>query len=270
MDDLNISGGVGGAIELTSGYAGNPLKLTSPGGVERLALVSGEAFVDVGVAATYDRYRVYANFPVPFVVNGNSGTLGSYQLTAPAVSAGTNPDTLADPRIGFDTRLYGEPASRLRLGAGAQLIFPSGNRSDYVSDARYRAMFRLLAAGDAGALSYAAQVGVHLRSLNDAPAPGSPDGHEFLFGGSMGRRFAIRSGWAVIVGPEIFGETAFNSFFDTQHAGVEALMTGLFERPSHDTHVRIKVGAGHGIVQHFGAPAWRILVGAEFLGQRHR
>ena len=36
------------------------------------------------------------------------------------------------------------------LGAGVQLIFPSGNRADYVSDGRYRAMFRFLAAGDAG------------------------------------------------------------------------------------------------------------------------
>jgi len=268
MDDLNISGGVGGAIEVTSGYARNPLKLTSPDGTQRLALISDEAFVDVGVAATYDRYRVYLNVPIPFLVTGNSGTLGLYQLNAPALTVGTNPDTVADPRIGVDVRLFGEPGSSLRLGAGAQLIFPSGNRADYVSDARYRGMFRFLAAGDAGAFSYAGQIGVHLRPLNDAPAPGSPEGNEFLFGGSAGRRFSVRSGWTIIVGPEIYGETAFGSFFSLHQTGIEGLMTGRFERTGPGPHLRFKMGIGHGLVQHFGAPEWRVLAGVELFGQR--
>jgi hypothetical protein len=266
IDDLNLSGGVGGAIEVTSGYARNPLKLTGPDGTQRLALVTNEAFVDLGAAATYDRYRIYLNLPLPYVVTGNSGTLGLYQLNAPAVSAGTNPDTVADSRIGFDVRLFGQPRSSLRLGTGAQLILPSGDRADYVSDARYRGMFRFLAAGDAGGFSYAGQVGIHLRPLNDAPAPGSPSGHEFLFGGGAGRRFSIRSDWAIIVGPEIFGETTFNSFFDAQRTAVEGLLTGRLERE----HFRIKAGLGHGLVQHFGAPQWRILVGVDLFGQRAR
>jgi hypothetical protein len=41
---------------------------------------------------------------------------------------------VSDPRIGFDIRLLGEPGGLLRLGTGAQLIFPNGNRSDYVTD----------------------------------------------------------------------------------------------------------------------------------------
>src|SRR5690348_13995547 len=85
MDDLNISGGLGGAVEVTSGYARNPLKVTSPDGTQRLVVVSDEAFVDMGVAATYDRYRLYLNFPMPFLVAGHSGTLGAYQFSAPAV-----------------------------------------------------------------------------------------------------------------------------------------------------------------------------------------
>src|ERR1022692_4869746 len=50
MDDINISGGLGGAISLTGGYARNPLEVTNPGSTQRLALVSGESFLDVGVA----------------------------------------------------------------------------------------------------------------------------------------------------------------------------------------------------------------------------
>ena len=266
MDDLNISGGLGGAVELTSGYARNPLAVTSADGTQRLTLVGNEAFVDVGAAATYDRYRVYLNFPIPVLVTGSSGTLGSYALTGPDVTLGTNPDTIADPRLGLDMRLWGKPGELMRIGLGAQVIFPSGDRTDYVSDGRYRGMFRLLAAGDSGAYSYAGQAGVHVRPLHDAPAPGSPAGSEFLFGGAVGRHFPVHGDWTVVVGPEIFGATAFDSFFGLQQTAAEGLMTGRFERTGR-ANLRIKTGIGHGLVQHFGAPAWRFVVSVEVFGQ---
>ena len=230
------------------------------------SLVSGESFVDVGAAVTYDRFRLYLNIPVPLSVTGNSGTLGPYQLTAPSLNIGANPDTVSDTRIGFDTRLYGKPGSLLRLGAGAQLIFPSGNRADYVTDSRYRAMFRFLAAGDAGRFSYAGQLGVHIRPVEGSLPPGSPNGNEFLFGVSAGRRFCVRSGWAVAVGPEFYGETVVRPFFNGP-TGFEGLLTGRLERTGDGQHLRIKMGIGHGLVQHFGAPEWRILVGVELFGQ---
>ena len=96
-----------------------------------------------------------------------------------------------------------------RLGAGAQLIIPSGNRADYVTDGRYRAMFRFLAAGDVGRFSYAGQFGLHVRPAEGLLLPGSPNGNELLFGAGAGRKFSVRSDWAVVVGPEFFGETAF-------------------------------------------------------------
>src|ERR1035441_9008475 len=68
MDDINMSGGLGGAISLTTGYSRNPLVVTSPDGSQRVTLVSDEAFVDFGAAVTYDRYRVYLNLPVPLLV----------------------------------------------------------------------------------------------------------------------------------------------------------------------------------------------------------
>jgi hypothetical protein len=82
--------------------------------------------------------------------------------------------------------LFAEPGSVLRLGAGAQLIIPSGTRADYVTAGRYRGMFRFLAAGDAGAWRYAGQVGVHARQLNEALVPDRPNGSEFLYGISGG------------------------------------------------------------------------------------
>jgi hypothetical protein len=261
MDDLNLSGGLGGAVSLTGGYARNPLEVNGPGG-QRLAVVSGEAFVEVGVAATYDRYRLYLNFPTPVNITGNSGTLGPYQLSAPSLSVGTGPDYVTDPVMGFDARLFGKPKSRLRLGVGGQLIFPSGARSDYVTDARYRGMVRMLAAGDYGKFSYAGQFGVHIRPLNDSPVPNFPNGNELLFGVSAGRRLMVRNGWAIILGPEFFGETAVHSLSNDE-TGFEGLLTGRLEGTGDGRHLRAKVGIGHGIVQHFGAPEWRVLFGVE-------
>jgi hypothetical protein len=267
MDDLSMSGGLGGAVSLTGGYAQNPLTVTSPDGKQRLALVSQESFVDLGLAFTYDRYRVYLNLPVPLELAGTSGILGSYQFTAPSVNVGKNPDTISDTRLGFDARLLGKPGSALRLGLGAQLLFPSGARADYVTDARYRAMFRFLAAGDARGFAYACQIGVHIRPLNDFPAPGSPVGNELLFGISAGRKIGLGSQWKAIVGPEIFGETAFHSFPGGQ-TGTEGLLTARLERTGARSNLRIRLGVGHGIIQSFGAPEWRVLVGIEVFGQR--
>jgi hypothetical protein len=270
MDDLNISGGFGGAISLTSGYARNPLVVTNPDGSQNLAVVSNEAFVDVGIAATYHRYRVYLNLPVPLAVTGNSGTLagttGPYQLNAPSVSAGTNPDTVSDTRLGFDMRLAGKPGDALRIGAGAQLLVPSGARSDYVTDGRYRAMFRLLAAGDVGRFLYAGQFGLHVRPVEGSLPPGGPNGNEFLFGASVGRRFSVRKDWDTVVGPEFFGESVVHSNYRGQ-TGFEGLLTGRLERKGDKPHLRFKLGVGHGLVQNFGAPEWRVLVAVELVSR---
>jgi hypothetical protein len=266
MDDLDISGRLGGAVELTSGYARNPLVITGPDG-QVLAVVREEAFVDIGAAITHDRFRAYINFPMPLLLSGTSGMLGPYQFTAPSVSLGTNPDTISDPRLGVDVRLLGEPGSSLRLGAGAQVIIPSGNRADYLTDGRYRGMFRFLAAGDAGAYKYAGQLGVQVRPLSEAPVPDSPNKNEFLYGISAGRSFAVPNGWAVVAGPEIFGETAFRSFFSGE-TGTEALLTGRLEQTGSGRNLRIKLGVGHALEQNFGAAQWRIVFGVEMFGHK--
>jgi len=267
MDDLSFDAHVSGAISLNGGYAGNPLEVTSPGATQRLALVSGESFIDVGAAITYSRFRLYLNIPMPLSVTGNSGILGQYQLTAPSLNIGANPDTVSETRIGFDTRLYGKPASRFRLGAGAQLIFPSGNRTDYVTDGRYRAMFRLLTAGDSGRFTWAGQFGLHVRPVEGSLPPGGPNGNELLFGFSGGRHFAAGKSWDAVVGPEFFGVSAVHSNFSGQ-TGFEGLMTSRIEQIGDGPRLRFRLGVGHSLVQNFGAPEWRVLLGAELFYRR--
>src|SRR3954464_4480113 len=61
MDDLNMSGGLGGAVSLVPGYSRRPLQVKSSDGAQQLPLVSDEVFTDIGVAGMYARYRFYLN-----------------------------------------------------------------------------------------------------------------------------------------------------------------------------------------------------------------
>lgn len=269
MNDLNASGGLGGVVSLTSSYGRNPLEVTDTGG-GNLALVANAAYMDLGLAVSYDRYRAYLNLPLPLAVNGDSGMLGQTPLTAPQFTIGNNPDTISDPTIGFDMRFLGKPGGSIRLGGNAELVFPSGNRADYTTDGTFRGMFRFLAAGDSGHLTYAGQLGFHVRPLTDLTTPDGPDGNEFLFGASVGRKFSARTGWAIVVGPEVYGQTAVTSFFSLHQTGAEALMSARFEGVGKGRRLRIKTGIGHSLVEHFGAAQWRLLVGMELLGQSSR
>jgi hypothetical protein len=68
----------------------------------------------------------------------------------------------------------------------------------------------------------------------------------------------------LIVGPELYGETAFRAFFGTTATGLEALLTGRLERrPARGAKWRVKLGGGGGLEPRFGAPAWRLVVGIE-------
>ena len=198
------------------------------------------------------------------VTSKSLDAVGAYQLTAPSNNLKNNPDTIADTRVGFDVRLFGAHDDAFRLGAGAQLIIPSGDRADYDTDGTYRAMGRLLFAGDVARFTYAGLVGVHIRPLDDAPAPGSPQGSELLFGVAAGAKIDVAAGERIVVGPEIFGETALRSFFSTTGTGLEALVSARVEGTGEDgPQLRLKLGAGGGLDPHFGAPAWRAVVAIE-------
>ena len=69
---------------------------------------------------------------------------------------------------------------------------------------------------------------------------------------------------ALVVGPEVFGETAFRSFFGTVTTGVEGLVSGRLEGTGDDgIQLRARLGTGAGLDEHFGAPEWRLVFGVE-------
>lgn len=266
MDALDMRGGLGGAAAGSIGYARAPLRVRSSDGSQRLTVVSKYLSADFGVAVTYDRLRLYFDTAMPLVLDGTSGTVGDYQFTAPPTDIGSNPDTLSDVRIGLDARLVGDARSPFRLGLGAQLFVPSGLRSDYLTDGTYRAMGRVLFAGDVGLFTYAGHLGVHVRPLDDSPAPGSPQGSELLFGAAAGAKvpFGTHGATALVVGPEIYGATAFRSFLGSNGTALEGLLSARVEGTADDgPQLRVKLGTGVGINHHFGAAEWRLVFAIE-------
>jgi hypothetical protein len=275
MDSLDMHGNLGGVMALTTGYARDPWRVRSSDGSQRLAVVSDDAFADFGFAVTYQRFRLYLNIDMPLAIEGQSGTVGGLSYTAPTVDPGSSPDALTDARIGFDARILGDERSPFRLGAGAQLFVPNGNtcwvdttnayRCDYDTDGTYRAMGRVLFAGDVGAFTYAGQLGLHIRPRDDTPVPG-PRGSELLFGAAGGARIPVfgTGRTALVVGPEVYGATALRSLFGTTSTALEGLLTARLEGTADDgPQLRFKLGPGVGLDQHFGAPEWRAVVGIE-------
>jgi hypothetical protein len=125
-------------------------------------------------------------------------------------------------------------------------------------------MVRVLVAGDVGRFAYAGHLGVHIRPL-DEPAPESPRGSELLFGAAGGAKLPLGHGGnlAVVVGPEVFGATAFGSFFGLRGTALEGLLAARLEQTRDKLQLRFKLGVGAGLNPHLGAPDWRLVAGAE-------
>jgi hypothetical protein len=272
MDALDMRGGLGGAASFSLDYAHAPFHVggAAPGS-QRLDVVKNQASANFGFAISYAWARLYLDLRMPLVGLGTSGTVDGHAFTSPPVDLAQNPDTLSDTRIGFDARLVGEARGAFRLGAGVQLIVPSGNRSDYLTDGTYRAMGRALVAGDVGSFTYAGHVGAHVRPLDEPETPGSPRGSELLFGAGAGWKTLLGADAraAVVVGPEITGASPFKALFGGATTAIEGMLVGRIEGTGDDdAQLRFKTGIGTGLVQQLGAPDFRVVVAIEVFDHR--
>jgi hypothetical protein len=234
MDAIDRSDGLRGAVGLTLGYAHDPHPV-----------ISNQMLMKVQAGLAWDRLRLYLDFDSPLWISGH-------------IDPGSNPDVISDVRIGLDARLYSR--ARFRIAAGAQLYVPFGNRADWDTDGTFRGAIRIFAAGDFRFITWAAQLGVHIRPLDDTSIPDGPRGNELLYGAAAGAQLPVLQHWRVVVGPEIFGATAFTD----GSTALEALLSGRIEGTrAGRAQLRVKLGIGGGLVQRFGAPELRFVVGVE-------
>lgn len=262
MDSLDMHGELGGALSLSGRYARDPLRV---GGT---AVVTDSAYGQLAVAVTWRVLRFSLGFDFPVAVKGRTVTLAGYAYPGPDLDLGSHPDALSDVRLGVDARLLGAADGPFRLGLGAHLWIPSGPVDQYVSDGTYRGMVRLLLAGDLGAFTYAGNLGVHIRPRADGGVPGAPRGSEFLWGGAAGAKLPIGDSHRAVIGPEVYGASAFQGLFKSETTTAEALLTVRYEGSgSSGPQLRLKLGAGVGVGSNFGTPAWRLLFQVEMFGQ---
>lgn len=256
LDDLSMHGGLGGALSVSTGFARRPLHLGEGGG--RLDVVSSQAFVGVGAALTWDRLRLTLDFSSPLRVRGQGGVVDGTAYRSPSVDPESHPDSLADARLGFDARLLGEAGGPFRLGLGAALLFPSGDREDYQTDGTYRGVFKLLFASNLAPLLLAAHLGFHVRPLHAAPA--YPRGNGAVRP-RVRPRWPLRPDTSLVVGPELFGATAAQGLLARETTAVEGLLTARLERGTDKGPLlRFKLGVGVGLHREFGAPDWRTVL----------
>lgn len=267
MNALSQSGELAGVAALTLGTAHQPLQIHA-GNRPALSVISEQTSLNAGFAATYQRLRVYLDFEMPLSAHGDRGERGGFEYSAPSVGLSSHPDLISQALIGADVRVFGAADSALRAGFGIQLYFPNGDRDAYASDDTFHASVRALLAGDLGLFQYAGQLGVHVRPLNEAPIPEAPRGSELLFGLAAGVRLEITPQTSVLIGPELFGQSAFTRFLRASATGVECLGSARLETPIDGERVLgVKLGIGGGLQARFGTPEWRALLGLELSGR---
>lgn len=111
---------------------------------------------------------------------------------------------------------------------------------------------------------------MHIRPLDDAPIPATAQGSELLFGAAAGARLPVGSdgGWALIVGPEVYGATALRSLFGSTSTALEGLVSARIEGTApQGRQLRIKLGAGGGLHADFGATEWRLVLAVELFNR---
>ena len=260
MDSLDMHGDLGGALAFSARYAHAPLRVSA----SRVPVVTDSAYAQVAGAITWRFLRFSVGFDFPLAVKGPGVTAGGFHYPAVDVDLGTNPDTLSDVRIGMDARLLGEWNGPFRLGLGAQLWIPSGETREYLSDGTYRGMMRLLLAGDVGAFTWASQLGVHVRPRDDGGVPGAPRGSELLFGVAAGAKLFVGEASRTVIGPELYGATAFAGAFKPETTSAEVLLSARWEGTGGTgPQLRVRLGGGLGLGSQFATPSWRVLLAIE-------
>lgn len=255
LESLDLRGHARPAVGVVASYGYRPL-VHRVGDEVRAAMVNHQLTTHVGASLVlWNRLRVGLNAPIVLYTEGQEARLGGKVLAPP-----TSATTLGDIRLGVDARLAGEHGGIATVALGAQLWLPTGSPSAYTGDGSVRVGPRVLFAGEAGPIAYAAKLGVAVRSPEASTYANVPLGSELVYAFGGGFQFAERKG---IVGPEFFGSTHLGKdAWKTRTSPLEVVLGARYEVVK---ALRAGLGIGTGLVGGLGAPEMRLLGGVEWM-----
>jgi OOP family OmpA-OmpF porin len=255
-ESLDLRGNNRLALGLVGDWAYKPLSVyEKESGDEVGAIVKNQLFAHLGGSFILaDRLRFGLNLPVALANQAGDMPGGGHST----LDAGAN---LGDMRVGADVRLVGTYGDPFTFAGGVQVHVPTGSREAFTGDGKVRIVPRLLIAGDVDEFTYAARMGMQIRTQNEN-FEGQPFGSEIQFTAAAGvRTFDKR----LTLGPEIFGSTVVSDggdgFFDRTSTPFELLFGGHYQVGE---DWRIGAGVGPGLTRGFGAPKFRSLISVEY------
>lgn len=256
LDTLDMRGTGRPALGVTGEWAHDPLVIYNKDGSTRNEVVSDQVALHLGASVNLlDRLRFNINVPAYVYATGDGGTIQGVTLKAP-----THAQSIGDVRIGGDIRLGGEYRGGFSPAFGVDLWVPTATEGAYTSDGSMRVQPHLIGAGELGIFVYSARVGVMYRS-RDEKIVGGQLGTDFNFGAAAGVRVADGK---LVVGPELYGSTVIvkGGAFDKRSTPIEGLIGGHYKIAG---GFRAAAGIGMGLTRGFGSPAYRVLLGLEWM-----
>ena len=235
-------------LQLFGDYAYRPLVLYENDGDDAVGAVVSDRFLlhmGVGVMAV-DRLKVSADLPFLLATAGQDQQTGGLAIASPSGAA------VGDLRLLARVGLVGKPKSPFQLAIGGSLWVPTGDESKMAGADGVRGMPALVAAGEAGKVAYAANVGFLFQPT--ANVVDSELGSQLAFGAGVA---GLLANGRVQVGPELYGTTgiAGEDAFARPTTNLEAL-AGARARFGGAV---FGLGVGPGITKGIGTPALRVV-----------
>lgn len=242
LDSASFAGERAVTLAFVGDYANQPLTTYDADGNVRDRVVTDAFLVHVGASVVLqDRYRLSATVPMAPWQQGDGGTFNGMPLSSPTFAFG-------DVTIAGDVRAVGEPGAPLRLVVGARLAFPTGSRTNFMSDGTLAFEPRAALAGTSGMFEYAAGASAFLRS--ESTMAGATFGPELRYQAGVGVRLLDGR---LFAGPELVGAAPLTSGSDVG----TPLELQFGTHYSVTANVRLGLAASGGLINAVGEPSWR-------------
>jgi hypothetical protein len=250
LDSVGFVGHSDVSVGITGDYGYRPLVIYNADGSRRADIVRHQLILHfAGSVTLFERFRLSATAPLAPYQDGDATQYNAMPLPGPTYAFG-------DTTVAGDVRITGDARSALRVAAGVNLVFPTGSRTNYMSDGVFAGDAHLLAAGTLGHLEYAVDGRLLIREETDLA--GENFGSEFRFAAAAGLRLASSK---LVIGPELMGALPLMSGLDVHHPLEIGL--GLHYRAA--ASFRFGVGGTRGLFHEVGTPEERVMASAIWL-----